>query len=65
MNLPEQHDLGRNGRAILARIQIEQAEVHLDVAVGGLNAAQRQDSLPRAGQMRIVVRRLPASFSEK
>ncbi len=37
---------------MLARIQIEQAEIDLDVAVGRLNAAQRQDALPCARQTR-------------
>ncbi len=52
--IAEQHDLGRNGGAAVAGIQIEQAEVDLDVAVGRLQAAQRQDALAGASQARIV-----------
>ena len=50
---------------MLARIQAEQAEVDLDVAVGALQAAQREDSLPRATRLRsrIVMSSSPASFS--
>src|ERR1035438_2500867 len=51
----EQHDLGRNGGAILAWIKIEQAEVHLDVTVSRLNPAERQDSFPCTCQMGIVI----------
>ena len=40
---------------MIAREKIEQAEVDLDVAVGGLNSAQRQDALARPRQAQIVV----------
>ena len=56
-NLPrQQHDLRRNARAVLPRIEIEQAEVDLDVAVGRLNAAQLQNALAQARHARIVDR---------
>src|SRR5437870_6297749 len=43
----QEHDFGRNGRAVLARIEIEQAQVDLDVTVGGLDATARQDAVAR------------------
>ncbi len=45
---------GMDGRMI-ARKEIEQAEIDLDVAIGRLNAAQRQDAFARSRQARIVV----------
>ena len=51
----EQHDLGRNSGAVLARIEIEQAQIHLDVTVGRLNTAERQNSFPRTREMRIII----------
>ncbi len=40
---------------MIAREQIEQAEIDFDVAVSGLNAAQRQDAFARPRQAQIVI----------
>ncbi len=40
---------------MIAREKIEQAEIDLDVAVGRLNAAQRQDAFARPRQAQIVI----------
>ena len=40
---------------MLARIEAEQAQVDLDVAVGMLQPAERENSFPGAGQMGMVV----------
>ena len=56
-HVARQHDdLGRHRRRVFARIQPEQAEVDLDVAVGRLQAAQRQNALP-GGAHGIALRR--------
>ena len=53
-DLAQQHQLGRNRRDMLARVKIEQAEVDLDVAVGRLDSAARQNAFPRPREARIV-----------
>ena len=60
----QQHDFGRDAGAILARIEIEEAEVDLDVAVGRLDAAEFQDAVAQARHAR-VVHRDAASFKAK
>src|SRR5580698_4865443 len=50
----QQDQLGRNGGRVLSRIQPEQAEVHLHIAVRRLQAAERQNPLPGTRQMGIV-----------
>ncbi len=55
MKLPEQDDLGGNRRRVLARVQIEEAEVDLDVAVSRVQAAQCQDAFASLRQARMVV----------
>ena len=65
MKLPEQHQLRRNRRRVLARIQIEQAEIDLDVAVGRLNPAQRQNALAQRAPAADRRTSSPASFSAK
>ena len=51
----EQHHLGRDDRRLIARKQIEQAQIDLDVAVGRLDAAQRKDDFSRPRQPQIVI----------
>src|ERR1019366_5511748 len=41
----QQHGLGRNTGTVLPRIKVEEAEVDLDVAVGGLYAAESENAL--------------------
>ena len=50
----QQNNLGWNRRRLLARIEAEQTQVDLDVAVGRLQPAHRQNALPRTNQPRIV-----------
>src|SRR5580658_4319667 len=52
--IPEQHDLRRNGRAILPWIEIEEAQIHLHVTVSGLDPAQRQDAFPGECEPRVI-----------
>ena len=55
-HVARQHDdFGRHRGHVLARVEAEQAEVDLDVAVGRLQAAERQDALARAAQ-RLAIR---------
>ena len=46
-------------------IEPEQAQVDLDVAVGRLDAAEREDALARPGQFRVIRPASPATFSAK
>ena len=41
----QQHQLRRNRRYVGARIEPEEAEVDLDVAIGALNSTQREDAV--------------------
>ncbi len=50
----EQDDLGRDGGRVPARIKVEQAQVDLDVAVGRVQATQRQDAFARLRQARMM-----------
>src|SRR5271169_2993172 len=52
--LAQQHQLRRNRGAILAWIEIEEAQVDLDVAVRRLQSATRQDALACPRQPWIV-----------
>ena len=61
----QQHDLRRNARRAFARIKIEEAEIDLGVAVGGLNAAEREDAFAQAASCASSSTGTPASFSAK
>ena len=50
----QQHHFGRDAGAILARVEVEEAEVDLDVAVGRLDAAQFQDAGAQARHAGVV-----------
>ena len=51
----EQHAFGGNRGRMLARVQPEEAEVHLDVTVGRLHPSHRQDALAQSREIRIAV----------
>src|SRR5258708_15340939 len=53
--LAKQHYLGRDGRTIFPGVQIEEAEVYFDVAVGRLNTAQGENPVAGLGQPGVVV----------
>ncbi len=55
MKLPSSTISGGMDGRMIARKQIEQAQVDLDVAVGRLDAAQRQDAFARPRQPQIVI----------
>ena len=62
----QQHHLRRNRRdSTRAGYKSEQAEVDLDVAVGGLNAAEREDAVRAPAPCADRRRDMPASFSAK
>src|SRR5205085_2463411 len=52
----QQDDLRRDARHEASRIEAEEAEVDLDVAVGGLQTAERQNAFPRGAELRPIGR---------
>ena len=61
----QQHDLRRNAGRAFARIEIEKAEIDLGVAVGRLNAAERDECVRAVGPCARRRPAMPASFSAK
>ncbi len=61
----KQQNFRRDAGRAFARVEIEEAEVDLGVAVGGLNAAEREDAFAEPGQARDRQQARPASFSAK